>query len=86
MEELRDAERQIQQAYGAYLTLQNALHTLPADHPATPGLAKLVIVAAQHWHAVRMADERPEREDRLVAVAPLAVATSGPAAELVAGS
>jgi hypothetical protein len=85
MDELRDAERQIQQAYGAYITLQNALHTLPADHPATPGLAKLVIVAAQHWHAMRAAAESGERDDRLVAVAPLAT-PAGAAAELAAGS
>ena len=66
--------------------MQNALHTLPADNPATPGLAKLVIVAAQHWHAMRTAAEPGERDDCLVIVAALAVATPGPAAELVAGS
>jgi hypothetical protein len=42
-----------QQAYRAYLTLQQALHALPADHPATPGVAHLTTLAVRHWQAQR---------------------------------
>jgi hypothetical protein len=53
-----------QQAYRAYLTLQQALHALPADHPATPGLARLTILAVRHWQAHRQtvgaAQPRPD--------------------------
>jgi hypothetical protein len=44
-----------QQAHRTYLTLQQALHALPADHPATSGVAGLTILAVRHWQALRQA-------------------------------
>jgi hypothetical protein len=61
MPDLPSPARAALQAHHAYITLQMALHAIPADHPATVPLAQLVGQAARHWQVLRAVAERAER-------------------------